>query len=113
MPLIIPGGPERCRFCGCTEATPCETENGPCAWAAPGVCTACIELRWDGTTGRTGDGYVAVIELHPDGGAGILVKRPDNLFLFGQAYHPEVSWYAAGIEKAEEMIAHDRQEAAP
>jgi hypothetical protein len=36
----------RCQVCGCSEADPCETEDGPCGWSArhPAplqVCTAC------------------------------------------------------------------------
>ena len=27
-----------CRVCGCTHFTPCDP---PCAWAEPGLCTAC------------------------------------------------------------------------
>ncbi|MBL4800738.1 MAG: hypothetical protein JKY45_02520 [Emcibacter sp.] len=27
-----------CRICGCTHFTPCDP---PCAWAEPGLCTAC------------------------------------------------------------------------
>jgi hypothetical protein len=31
-----------CRVCGCTEDHACETDEGPCAWAEPGLCTACV-----------------------------------------------------------------------
>lgn len=33
----------RCRVCGCTELEACETEAGPCQWAAEGLCSACVE----------------------------------------------------------------------
>lgn len=30
-----------CRSCGCSEHDACLTEAAPCAWAEPGLCTAC------------------------------------------------------------------------
>lgn len=30
-----------CRGCGCTQYRACETEDGPCRWAEPGLCSAC------------------------------------------------------------------------
>jgi hypothetical protein len=34
----------RCRLCGCTHHSPCETEDGPCAWAEANLCTACAAI---------------------------------------------------------------------
>jgi hypothetical protein len=32
----------RCRFCGCTETTPCVNEWGEtCSWVAQDLCSAC------------------------------------------------------------------------
>lgn len=31
-----------CRLCGCTDDTPCITENGPCAWLLDDLCDACV-----------------------------------------------------------------------
>lgn len=44
---VFPDGPpdqhvRRCRVCGCTENSACLTEDGPCAWAAANLCTACV-----------------------------------------------------------------------
>lgn len=38
-----PATPGTCRQCGCTETTPCVTDEGPCAWcnAERTLCTAC------------------------------------------------------------------------
>jgi hypothetical protein len=30
-----------CRECGCTDGRPCMTDDGPCGWSEPGLCTAC------------------------------------------------------------------------
>lgn len=32
---------DRCRRCGCTDDRACATEDGPCSWAEPGLCSAC------------------------------------------------------------------------
>jgi hypothetical protein len=33
----------QCRRCGCTEENPCFSfKEGACAWAWPGLCTACL-----------------------------------------------------------------------
>jgi hypothetical protein len=33
----------RCRSCGCTETSACESEEeGPCGWAEADLCTACV-----------------------------------------------------------------------
>lgn len=34
----------QCRRCGCREETPCHDKRlrGPCGWAAPGLCSACL-----------------------------------------------------------------------
>lgn len=38
--------PTECKICGCTEANPCMTSEGPCSWAvgmrAGHICSACI-----------------------------------------------------------------------
>ncbi len=39
--LLRDDGAEKCRSCGCTQDNACVTEEGPCAWAEPGLCTAC------------------------------------------------------------------------
>src|SRR4051812_22189919 len=40
---IVAGAPVQiCVACGCSQYDPCETEDGPCAWETPGLCTACI-----------------------------------------------------------------------
>jgi ParB family chromosome partitioning protein len=31
-----------CRVCGCTDEHACETEDGPCHWAEPNLCSACV-----------------------------------------------------------------------
>ena len=40
------GSPDRrCKVCGCTEAQPCTTPEGPCHWVtpcAPDYCSACV-----------------------------------------------------------------------
>lgn len=50
-----------CRLCGCTEFSPCETESGPCGWAARtehGLeCSACVGLD---------AGDLPIEEPHPD-----------------------------------------------
>jgi hypothetical protein len=30
-----------CRECGCTEDLACMTDDGPCHWVEPGLCSAC------------------------------------------------------------------------
>lgn len=32
---------QHCEICGCTEARACVTEDGPCHWVRPGLCSAC------------------------------------------------------------------------
>lgn len=34
-----------CDGCGCSELDPCldERTGGPCSWAAPGLCSACVD----------------------------------------------------------------------
>lgn len=34
--------PQRCRVCGCMEFSACMTEDGPCYWAEPDLCSACV-----------------------------------------------------------------------
>lgn len=31
----------RCRGCGCTDRAACLTEDGPCHWVEPELCSAC------------------------------------------------------------------------
>lgn len=31
-----------CRVCGCTEYNACETDDGPCDWVEPDLCSACV-----------------------------------------------------------------------
>ena len=31
-----------CRVCGCTETSACTTPSGPCRWAEPDLCSACL-----------------------------------------------------------------------
>jgi hypothetical protein len=35
-------GIRQCTTCGCTENYACKTPSGPCSWAAPTLCTACL-----------------------------------------------------------------------
>ncbi len=44
-----------CRVCGCTEANPCETANGPCHWVDDELCSEC--------EGRRNDLWEALVEL--------------------------------------------------
>jgi hypothetical protein len=30
-----------CRVCGCTDEHGCETDDGPCSWVEPDLCSAC------------------------------------------------------------------------
>lgn len=32
-----------CCECGCTEDDACMTDDGPCYWAEPGLCSACVD----------------------------------------------------------------------
>lgn len=41
---FLPLDGEACRGCGCTESNACMTELGPCGWARPQICTACLEV---------------------------------------------------------------------
>lgn len=41
---FLPMDGEACRGCGCTEHNACMTEDGPCGWARPQICTACLEV---------------------------------------------------------------------
>jgi hypothetical protein len=34
-----------CRVCGCTVASPCETDAGPCHWVEKDLCSACVGQR--------------------------------------------------------------------
>lgn len=34
-----------CRVCGCDEMRACQTEDGPCGWAKPDLCTACADAE--------------------------------------------------------------------
>lgn len=31
----------QCRHCGCTPLNACRTEDGPCHWLAPNLCSEC------------------------------------------------------------------------
>lgn len=31
-----------CAVCGCTDVTPCVTDEGPCRWIEPDLCSACV-----------------------------------------------------------------------
>lgn len=41
---FLPLDGEACRGCGCTESNACMTQAGPCGWARPQICTACLEV---------------------------------------------------------------------
>ena len=30
-----------CKICGCTDEEACMTDEGPCSWVIPGLCSAC------------------------------------------------------------------------
>ncbi len=32
----------KCRKCGCTNDKACKTEDGPCHWVEPDLCSACL-----------------------------------------------------------------------
>jgi len=34
-----------CRKCGCTEAAACQTDEGPCYWVYPDLCSACATQK--------------------------------------------------------------------
>ncbi len=34
-----------CRKCGCTNDKPCMTEEGPCHWVEPDLCSACVDKK--------------------------------------------------------------------
>jgi hypothetical protein len=36
-----------CRLCGCTDSTPCITEEGPCSWVLDDLCSACCVFLED------------------------------------------------------------------
>lgn len=38
---------QRCRVCGCTETTPCQTPDGPCYWVEPDLCSSCASAEDD------------------------------------------------------------------
>jgi transcriptional regulator with XRE-family HTH domain len=57
-----------CRNCGCTWCDACMSANGPCSWAEPDLCTACmsavggIESPPEPTfTVRAGDPYAVTV----------------------------------------------------
>lgn len=31
----------QCTECGCTDDQACVTDEGPCSWVQPGLCSAC------------------------------------------------------------------------
>jgi len=41
LPQLGQANVQRCRVCGCTENTPCMTEDGPCYWVEKDLCSAC------------------------------------------------------------------------
>ena len=41
-PVIAIDAAPRCRVCGCMEFSACLTEDGPCYWAEPDLCSACV-----------------------------------------------------------------------
>jgi len=61
-----------CRACGCTEDAACIEPGGqPCAWAAPGLCTACVaRVR------RVFTGPELTFLLHAAGGGSLNLTRP-------------------------------------
>jgi hypothetical protein len=36
-----------CRVCGCTDDRACVTDDGPCHWVAPDLCSACAQHSSD------------------------------------------------------------------
>lgn len=51
-------GVQVCRFCGCTERTPCTDDEwaGTCYWVQADVCSACADL--DGIAALVRDAFV-------------------------------------------------------
>jgi hypothetical protein len=43
-----------CEGCGCSDARPCIAEDGetPCSWVAPGKCSACFPVDFEGPAFR-------------------------------------------------------------
>lgn len=40
--------PGRCRICGCMEFSACMTEDGPCYWVEPDLCSGCVGKDGEG-----------------------------------------------------------------
>lgn len=42
-PIELPQdtGQRHCRQCGCTDAQACMTDDGPCHWVEPDLCSGC------------------------------------------------------------------------
>lgn len=43
FPQLAQKAERRCRVCGCTENSPCMTEQGFCYWVEEDLCSACVE----------------------------------------------------------------------
>ena len=43
--MVIGSALTKCRICGCTEVTACDTPAGPCRWVESDLCSApaCLE----------------------------------------------------------------------
>lgn len=37
---------QTCEVCGCTDSRACMTDQGPCFWVKPGLCSACVEKQF-------------------------------------------------------------------
>ncbi len=87
----LPG--RKCRICGCTEGKACITDDGPCFWIEPDLCSACmnqaetdIKHNHNGhdKAGATEKPEFSFLDLtsfyyRPSPGPGV----PDKVFLLG------------------------------
>ena len=47
--MVLETEERTCRVCGCTDSHACMTDNGPCDWVEPDLCSACAEKGEHGT----------------------------------------------------------------
>jgi hypothetical protein len=41
-PITLAISARACRTCGCTDNNACMTDDGPCWWVEPDLCSACV-----------------------------------------------------------------------
>lgn len=72
---------QTCRGCGCDDLNACvdPASAEPCAWAGPGLCTACAAI-----VRRVFTGPELTFLLHAAGGGDLNLTRPDATALTAQ-----------------------------